>query len=416
MTVDWGQVFAGRVAGINASEIRELLKLIDRPEIISFAGGIPEPDLFPTAAIARAYEKVFQSNAGAGGALQYTVSEGFGPLREWIAGYMARKGVRAGTDEILVTSGSQQALEFIGKLLIGPGDLVAVTRPTYLGALQAFSPYEPSYAGIAMDDDGPVLEELAAVLERRPKFLYLVPDFQNPNGISVSLERRHAIVDLCARAGVPIVEDAAYAELRYDGEMVPALAGIDAARNGGTPGLVIHCGSFSKTMVPALRVGWVSAPKAVVERLVLMKQAADLHTSTINQIVLHDVVTQIFDAHVKRLRIAYKERRDAMLSALDAYFPRDGVRWTRPQGGMFVWIELPEGVCGASLLARAIREANVAFVPGAAFHPDRGGANTIRLSFSATAPDRIREGVRRLAGLLATVRAEVAVTETVAGV
>ncbi|WP_343055409.1 PLP-dependent aminotransferase family protein [Azospirillum oleiclasticum] len=399
MTVDWGHAFAGRVAGMSASEIRELLKLIDRPEIISFAGGIPDPDFFPTAAIARAYEKVFQSNTGAGGALQYTISEGYGPLREWIAGYMARKGVRAGMDEILVTSGSQQALEFIGKLLIGPGDLVAVTKPTYLGALQAFSPYEPTYVSIAMDEDGPVLAELEEALAAKPKFLYLVPDFQNPNGTTVSLERRHAILEMCTAHGVPVVEDAAYAELRYEGEFLPSLAGIDAARNGGSPTQVIHCGSFSKTMVPALRVGWVAAPKAAVERMVLMKQAADLHVSTINQIVMHDIVGSIFDSHVKRLRGAYKERRDAMLQALADFAP-EGVTWTRPQGGMFVWIELPEGMCGVTLLERAIREVNVAFVPGAAFFADRSGRNTIRLSFSATPPERIREGIRRLSTLV----------------
>lgn len=401
MTVDWEKAFAGRVAGMSASEIRELLKLLGRPEIISFAGGIPDPGFFPVAAVNRAYQKVFESNGGAGAALQYTISEGHTPLREWICGYMGRKGLNVGVDETVVTSGSQQALEFIGKLMIGPGDLVAVTRPTYLGALQAFSPYEPTYASVSMDEDGPVIEELAAALARKPKLFYLVPDFQNPNGITVSLERRHQILDLCARAGVPVVEDAAYAELRYDGDALPSLAGIDAARNGGKPDMVIYCGSFSKTVVPALRVGWVCASKTVVDRMVLMKQAADLHVSTINQIVLHDVISEVFDSHIQFLRRNYKERRDAMLEALDQEFAgRDDVRWTRPQGGMFVWMELPEGMDGAQLLRRAIEEVNVAFVPGAAFFADRSGANTIRMSFSATPPDRIREGIRRLAQLL----------------
>lgn len=401
MTVDWGQAFAGRVAGMSASEIRELLKLLQRPEIISFAGGIPDPNFFPAAAVNRAYQKVFESNEGAGAALQYTISEGHTPLREWICNYMGRKGVNIGIDEVLITSGSQQALEFIGKLLIGPGDLVAVTKPTYLGALQAFSPYEPTYVSVGMDEDGPIIEELAAALAQKPKLFYLVPDFQNPNGITVSLERRLAIIDLCAAAGVPVVEDAAYAELRYDGEPLPALAGIDAARNGGSPGQVIYCGSFSKTVVPALRVGWICAPQQVVERVVLMKQAADLHTSTINQIVLHDVVSQVFDSHIRFLRENYKQRRDAMLSALESEFAdRDDIRWTRPQGGMFVWLELPEGMDGAALLKQAIEQANVAFVPGAAFFADRSGTNTIRMSFSATTPERIREGIARLAKLL----------------
>ncbi len=404
MTVDWGNVFAGRVAGMGASEIRELLKLLERPEIISFAGGIPDPDFFPTAAIARAYEKIFQSNGGAGGALQYTISEGYTPLREWICAYLGRRGIQAGLDEVLVTSGSQQALEFVGKLLIGPGEKILVTRPTYLGALQAFSPYEPQYLSVPGDAEGPDLAAVEAALEQKPKFFYLVPDFQNPNGTTISLARREALLDLCARHGVPIVEDAAYTELRYEGEPIPSMVALDAARNGGKITNVLFCGSFSKTMVPALRVGWINGPAEVINRLVLMKQAGDLHTSTINQIVLHDVVSENFDSHIRRLRASYKERRDAMLTALAEFAPA-GVAWTRPEGGMFVWIELPEGTDGVDLLARAIRDANVAFVPGSAFHADRSGKNTLRLSFSNNNPERIREGIRRLCGLLQTVAA-----------
>ncbi len=402
MSVDWGHVFASRVGGMTASEIRELLKLIDRPEIISFAGGIPDPDFFPTAAIARAYEKIFQSNTGAGGALQYTISEGFTPLREWICAYMERNGVSVGLDGVLVTNGSQQVLDFVGKLLIGPGDKVLVTRPTYLGALQAFSPYEPSYVSIPMDEEGPELAALEAGLAANPKFFYLVPDFQNPNGTTISLARREAILDRCSAAGVPVVEDTAYSELRYDGEALPLMAALDCARNGGRLTNVIYCGTFSKTMVPAMRVGWVNAAPEVINRLVLMKQAADLHASTVNQMVMHDVVSQIFDSHIKLLRVQYKERRDAMLAALEEFAP-PGVTWTRPEGGLFVWIEAPEGVNGTALLERAIREANVAFVPGSAFHADRSGQNTLRLAFSVTKPERIREGIRRLCGLLKDV-------------
>ncbi len=399
MSVDWGHVFASRVGGMTASEIRELLKLIDRPEIISFAGGIPDPDLFPTSALARAYEKIFQSNGGAGSALQYSITEGFTPLREWICAYMERNGAPVGLDGVLVTNGSQQVLEFVGKLLIGPGDKVVVTRPTYLGALQAFSPYEPSYISIPMDEEGPELVALDAALAQKPKFFYLVPDFQNPNGTTVSLARREAILDRCAAAGVPVVEDTAYSELRYDGQSLPLMAALDCARNGGKLTNVIYCGTFSKTMVPALRVGWVNAAPEVINRLVLMKQAADLHASTINQIVLHDVVSQIFDSHIKHLRTQYKERRDAMLAALDEFAP-PGVTWTKPEGGMFVWVEAPETVNGTALLERAIKEANVAFVPGSAFHADRSGQNTLRLAFSVNKPERVREGVRRLCALL----------------
>ncbi|MCG5239121.1 PLP-dependent aminotransferase family protein [Azospirillum doebereinerae] len=402
MSVDWGHVFAGRVGGMTASEIRELLKLIDRPEIISFAGGIPDPDFFPSAAIARAYEKIFQSNSGAGSALQYTLTEGFTPLREWISAYMGRNGVNVGLDGVLITNGSQQVLEFVGKLLIGPGDKILVTRPTYLGALQAFSPYEPVYISIPMEAEGPDLAALEAGLAEKPKFFYLVPDFQNPNGTTISLARREAILDLCAAAGVPVIEDTAYSELRYDGQQLPLMAALDCARNGGKLTNVIYCGTFSKTIVPALRVGWVNAAPEVINRLVLMKQAADLHTSTINQIVMHDVVSQLFDSHIKHLKTQYKERRDAMLNALEEFAP-PGVTWTKPEGGLFVWVEAQEGVDGTELLERAIKEANVAFVPGSAFHADRSGKNTLRLAFSVTKPERIREGIRRLCGLLKTV-------------
>ncbi len=401
MSVDWGHVFAGRVGGMTASEIRELLKLIDRPEIISFAGGIPDPDLFPSSAIARSYEKIFQSNAGAGAALQYSITEGYTPLREWICDYMGGKGVNIGLDGVLVTNGSQQVLEFVGKLLIGPGDKIVVTRPTYLGALQAFSPYEPTYLSIPMDEEGPEMAALTEALARKPKFFYLVPDFQNPNGTTVTLARRHAILDACEAAGVPVIEDTAYCELRYDGEHLPLMAALDCERNGGKLTNVIFGGTFSKTMVPAMRIGWVNAAPEVVNRLVLMKQAADLHASTINQIVMHDVVSQIFDSHIKLLRTQYKERRDAMLAALDEFAP-PGVTWTKPEGGLFVWIEAPEGVDGTELLARAIKEANVAFVPGSAFHADRSGKNTLRLAFSVTKPAQIREGIRRLCELLKT--------------
>ncbi|HYD32393.1 MAG TPA: PLP-dependent aminotransferase family protein [Azospirillaceae bacterium] len=394
MSLDWSALLAPRMAGMTASEIRELLKLLEQPDIISFAGGIPDPDLFPREAVNRAYDHVLRSNSLAGSALQYTVSEGYAPLRQWIA---ERQDVAA--DDILITNGSQQALDFLGKCLIDRGSLVAVTNPTYLGALQAFSPYEPRYLTVPMDDQGLLIEPLAEALAQKPKFLYLVPDFQNPNGITMSLERRQAALELCREHGVPLIEDAAYTELRYDGERIPTFLELDAEARKTGDGIVIHCGTFSKSVVPALRIGWVTGPKFLVEKLVLMKQASDLHCSTINQMVMHQVVTELYDRHVKELRTHYRQRRDAMLAALDEFFPKTA-RWTRPQGGMFVWIELPEGMSGSELLERAIKEARVAFVPGAAFFPDRSGKNTIRLSFSVNKPEKIREGIRRLAGLV----------------
>jgi len=399
MSLDWNTVFAGRVAGMTASEIRELLKLIERPEIISFAGGVPDPELFPVEELSQAYERVFRANTGAGLAFQYSVSEGYPPLRDWIAARMDEKGVPTDADRVLITNGSQQALEFIGKLLIGPGDPIAVTYPTYLGALQAFSPFEPRHIPVEIDSRGPIPESLEAALVQKPKFFYLVPDFQNPTGVTTDWERRKIIVEMCARHGVPLIEDTAYAELRYDGVPPPALAAIDAEMNGGEQTGVLYCGTFSKVMVPGLRVGWVTGPKAAIEKMVLMKQAADLHTSTVNQRVLHDLVTRIYTSHVPKLTDAYGARRDAMLAAIAEEFP-DGLTWTRPEGGMFVWVELPEGIDAAALLDRSIREFDVAFVPGAPFFHDRGRPSTMRLSFVSEPPARIREGVRRLARLL----------------
>lgn len=396
MSFDWNARFAERVAGMAASEIRELLKLIERPEIISFAGGVPDPALFPVGALEEAYERVFRSNSGSGLAFQYSVSEGYRPLREWIAAHMAERGVPTDAERVLITNGSQQALEFIGKLLIGPGDPVAVTHPTYLGALQAFSPFEPRHVPVAVDERGPIPDSLDAALAQKPKLFYLVPDFQNPTGVTTDWERRRIVVELCARHGVPLIEDTAYAELRYEGVPPPALAALDAQANGGEQTGVLHCGTFSKVMVPGLRVGWVTGPKPAIDKMVLMKQAADLHTATVNQRVLHDLVTRVYRSHVPTLIAKYRARRDAMLETLVAEFP-PGATWTRPEGGMFVWVELPSGIDAARLLERAIRDFDVAFVPGAPFFFDRSRASTMRLGFVSEPPDRIREGVRRLA-------------------
>ncbi|WP_207476778.1 aminotransferase-like domain-containing protein [Arenibaculum pallidiluteum] len=393
MPLDWNGLFAPRMAGVTASEIRELLKLIDQPDVISFAGGIPDPDLFPRDAILRAHERVLQSNSLAATALQYTISEGYTPLRDWIAGRCAMA-----RDEILVTNGSQQGLDFLGKLLISPGDKVVVTAPTYLGALQAFSPYQPQYIPVPTDADGILPDELEVALAQRPRFLYLVPDFANPNGVTLSLERRRQVVALCRRFGVPLIEDAAYSALRYDGEPLPTLLAIDL--EAGQEGrVVIHAGTFSKTVVPALRVGWLAGPAPVIQKLVLVKQAADLHVGTLNQMVMHAVVEEIYDSHVAVLRGAYHRRRDAMLAALQETMP-EGVTWTRPAGGMFVWLNLPAGIDGARMLERSVAEERVAFVPGAAFFPDRSGKATCRLSFTTNRPERIREGVGRLAALM----------------
>lgn len=405
---DWNEKFATRANGMRASEIRELLKLLDQPDIISFAGGIPDPKLFPDKAFGDAYAAVL-AGPGAGQALQYSVSEGFLPLREWIAAHMAKIGVDCGPDNILVTSGSQQALDYLGKLFLSPGDTALVARPTYLGALQAFSAYEPRYDRLAPEGSNMTPEayrEAAAKAGGRVALAYLTPEFSNPTGETIDRAARERLLDLCQAMDVPLIEDAAYQALRYDGEPVPPILALDIARNGGIDkARTIYCGTFSKTLSPGLRVGWVCAAAPVIRKLVLMKQASDLHSPTINQIAMHRVAVDHYEAHTAMLREEYGRRRDLVLQALAANMP-EGVSWTQPEGGMFIWVTLPEGFDGAALLARAVETERVAFVPGKAFHADGSGANTIRLSFSLADEYAASEGIARLGRLVRREMAE----------
>jgi DNA-binding transcriptional MocR family regulator len=392
--------FATRTTRMKASEIRELLKLLDRPGILSFAGGIPDAELFPKAEFAAAYSQVLSEAPNQ--ALQYSVSEGYLPLRRWIAAEMGKIGVPCGPENVLITSGSQQALDYLGKLMLSPGDTALVGWPTYMGALGAFNAYEPRYDRLhirtnrAADD----YRTAAKVEGGRVKFLYLSPDFANPTGETVGREGRERLLDLAEELDCMVLEDAAYQSLRYDGDPVPPILALELARKGDLEACrTVYCGSFSKTLSPGLRVGWVVAASPVIQQLVLMKQAADLHSATINQMAIHKVAEACFDAHVDRIRAAYKARRDAMLEALARHMP-EGVHWTRPEGGMFIWLSLPRGMDGAELLARAIEEKNLAFVPGRAFHADGTGENTLRLAFSCADGAMIEDGMNRLGALL----------------
>jgi DNA-binding transcriptional MocR family regulator len=399
--MDWAERYATRASAMAASEIRELLKLLDRSDIISFAGGIPDPALFPCAAFAAAYGRILGDPARAGAALQYSASEGYQPLRVWIADYMAGLGVACGAEHILITSGSQQALDFIAKLFISPGDAVLVATPTYLGALQAMSAYEPVYGPLPRRGDN---RAAAPAGGQRRALGYVMPDFQNPTGASLTLGERRDLLAAAAALDLPLIEDAAYEALRYDGEALPSLLALDAGASGGVDAArVLYCGTFSKTVVPGLRLGWVAAPLPVIRRLVLIKQASDLHTATLTQMVMHEVVQEVLPQHLAPIRDAYRARRDAMLAALVREMP-PGVRWTEPQGGMFCWLTLPPGIDAAVLLQRAIAEAHVAFVPGRAFHHDGAGAGTLRLNFSLAPPDKIAEGIARLGALLHAAR------------
>jgi DNA-binding transcriptional MocR family regulator len=397
--IDWTEHYATRARRMAASEIRELLKLVDQPDIISFAGGIPDPKLFPMEELSAAFQRVLAADGIGSGALQYAVSEGHKPLRMWLAEYMTSMGATCGPDNIVITSGSQQALDFLGKLFISPGDTVQVAWPTYLGALQAFNCYEPVYEALPFGNstEGPV----ASTSEKRaPKVAYCMPEFQNPTGTSLTLDERNAFLDIAEAGDFPIIEDTAYERLRYDGERLPSLLALDIARCGSIDkSRVMYSGTFSKTLAPGLRIGWIAAAQPVVQKLVLIKQASDLHVSTLTQAVVYEMARDVLDTHLERIVPVYRGRRDAMLAALRREMPK-GVSWTEPQGGMFTWLTLPEHMDGAELLARCIRDARVAFVPGGAFFADRGKRNYLRLSFSLANEEKIAEGVQRLAQMI----------------
>jgi 2-aminoadipate transaminase len=397
MQTPWEYRYAHRTQKMGSSVIRELLKLTEQPDIISFAGGLPAPEVFPVKEFQVACNSVLETQGAQ--ALQYSTTEGYLPLREMIARNNARYSVRVTAENIMITSGSQQALDFIGRVFVNRGDYIVVESPTYLGALQAWNAYGAQYISVRTDEHGMVVDELEAALRVGPKFIYILPNFQNPSGSTLSLERRMKLVELADKYGVPIVEDDPYGQLRYEGDHIPSVATLDSRfrneNNGEYTGNVIYLSTFSKLLAPGLRLAWVIAPPQVIRRLVMTKQAADLHTSSFNQHVAYEIAKDGFlDEHVKVIRATYKERRDVMLEMMDEMFPPE-VSWTRPQGGMFLWGMMPENVDAAEVLKVAI-ERKVAFVPGAAFHPNGGGANTMRINFSFSDPENIREGISRL--------------------
>ncbi len=401
MQTPWEHRFAQRTHRMGSSAIRELLKLTEQPDIISFGGGMPAADIFPIEEFRAACDRVLVEQGPL--ALQYGSTEGYKPLREMIVRHSARFGLEVTPDNILITSGSQQALDLLGKILINPGDRILVESPTYLGALQAWAAYGAEYVTVPMDENGMITDALEDALRSGPKFIYVLPNFQNPTGSTLSLDRRHKLIELADRYGVPIVEDDPYGQLRYEGEHLPGVVVLDSEfRNSSEmcyAGNVIYLSTFSKTLSPGLRMAWVVAPPDVIRKLTHAKQGADLHTATFNQLVAYEVARGGFlDRHVKHIRDVYRERRDVMLGAMDAYFP-PGVEWTHPQGGLFLWGMLPEDVNAADVLKVAI-EQKVAFVPGAPFYSSGGGHNTMRLNFSYATPEKIREGISRLGKVL----------------
>lgn len=386
---DFDSIFSSRAKAIQSSAIREILKVTERPEVISFAGGLPAPETFPVKETLVAMERVLTVSGRE--ALQYSTTEGFAPLREWIAKRNSTPDAPVHPDQVLMVSGSQQGLDLLAKVLIDPGDRVLVETPTYLGALQAFSLFEPKYVSIPSDGDGVIPEAMDESL-RGAKFLYCLPNFQNPTGRLLAEERRYQLAEKARELDLLILEDDPYGELSYAGDTPPSIRSL-------APERTVYMGSFSKVLAPGIRLGYVIAPEALRAKLVQAKQATDLHTSTLSQMAAYEVVKDGFlDSHIPTIRKLYSDQCQAMLSALARHMP-EGVSWNAPKGGMFLWAELPKGMDAAALLTRAV-ENNVAFVPGVPFFAENPVIETLRLAFVTVPPPLIEEGVKRLAELI----------------
>ena len=400
MQTPWEHRYAQRTLRMKSSTIRELLKLTQQPDVISFAGGMPAPEVFPIEEFRAACNRVLQERGAE--ALQYGATEGYLPLREMIARHNAAYGMHVSADNILITSGSQQALDLLGKIFINRGDRILVESPTYLGALQAWNAYGAEYVAVPSDDHGMITSALEESLRLGPKFIYVLPNFQNPTGTTLTLERRKQLVKLADRFGVPIIEDDPYGQLRFEGKHIPSVVVLDSQYRkdpGAYSGNVIYLSTFSKILAPGVRLAWVVAPTQVISKLVQAKQGVDLHTATFNQIVAYEVGKGGFlDRHVKVIRECYRQRRDVMIETLEEHMPQD-VHWTHPQGGLFLWVTLPEGLNTTEILKEAVKQ-KVAFVPGESFFPCGGGENTMRLNFSNATPDKINEGIARLSQVI----------------
>ncbi len=402
MQTPWDFRYAQRTQRMKASAIRELLKLTEQPDVISFAGGLPAPDVFPVEEFKRACNYVLDHQGAQ--ALQYGTTDGYVPLREMIARHTNRLGIGVSVENILITSGSQQALDLIGKIFINHGDRILVENPTYLGAIQAWNAYGAEYIPVALDDDGMDTRVLEEALRKGPKFIYVLPNFQNPTGVTLCMERRRQLIKLADQYGVPIIEDDPYGQLRYEGDNLPPVELLDSQMRDKTnayTGNVIYLSTFSKILAPGIRLAWVIAPVEVINKLILAKQGADLHTSTFNQIVAHEVGQHGYlDRHVKLIQDTYRERRNVMIESLEEHMP-NGVTWTNPQGGLFLWVTVPEVLNTIEIFKDAVAQ-KVAYVPGENFYACGGGSNTMRLNFSSTQPDLINEGIARLGKLLKT--------------
>jgi 2-aminoadipate transaminase len=400
--MQWNSSFAKRTALLKRSPIRELLKFTNQPEVISFAGGLPAPELFPVERIREATNRVLTKRGPE--ALQYSTTEGMPELRSFLARRLSNDRLTVKPENILIVTGSQQALDLITRVFLDEHDRIILENPTYLGMLQACKPYDLTYLPVTSDCEGMSIEAIPELLQQNPKLMYVVPNYQNPQGTTLSKERRLELIQMLDQHPVPLVEDNPYGELRYTGEIEPSLMDVDAQNLDirMLDGRVIYTSTFSKELSPGLRVGWIAAPVPVIDKLVEAKQSTDLHTSTFMQYITYEVVRDGFlDDHILTLRKVYRERRDIMLSAMEKYFPHE-VTWTRPAGGLFLMVYMPEYLDAEDLLKEALAY-KVAFVPGIDFHVGNTGRNTFRLNFSNASPQMIEEGIKRLGHLLKNV-------------
>ncbi|MCD6168215.1 MAG: PLP-dependent aminotransferase family protein [Caldisericia bacterium] len=394
--IDWEGLYSERAKGMRASEIRELLKVAKQKGVISLAGGFPDPTLFPTEQIREVSDYVLKNYGKE--ALQYGVTEGLKQLRELLVEKMRKEGVNASLDNLIITTASQQGLDLVAKVFINPGDTVIVESPSYLGALQAFNAFQAKFVDVRINKDGidtSLLEESIKKLRKegiKPKFIYVVPNFHNPTGVTLSLERRKEIIEISERYQIPIIEDDPYGEVRFEGERVPSLISMDISH-------VIALRTFSKILSPGLRLGWIVGDPQAVRKIVIAKQAADLCSPSITQFIVYEFLKRGYlEPYLETVRREYKKKRDAMLQAMEKYFPEE-VKWTKPEGGLFVWVTCPEYINTEELFYEAIEE-KVAFVIGAAFYAHRNIHNCMRLNFSLPSMEQIEEGIKRLGNLL----------------
>ncbi len=404
-TIDWESHLAARTQGMKSSAIRELLKMTQIPDIISFAGGLPAPELFPLREVEEACRHILREDGEE--ALQYGATEGYTPLKEFLATQMHKYGIPSKPENVLLTNGSQQALDLLGKVFLDPGQYTLTGEPTYLGAIQAWNAYQARYHTIPLDNNGMIVDEVEQAYEQAledsgkpPAFIYVLPNFHNPAGTTLSWERREKLAEIATRLDLPVVEDDPYGQLRYEGEDIPPIATL-------IPERTIYLGTFSKTLAPGLRIGWIVCPEALMLRFVQAKQGCDLHTGTLAQYVTNDICQRgLLKPHIQQLCKIYKERRDTMLDSLAEFWP-ESCSWTRPEGGLFLWARVPDSIDTEEFLRKRTLKEKVAYVPGINFYPNAdGGHHAMRLNFSYAPPETIVEGIRRLGVALKKALAE----------